>query len=356
MKILDNIYNDIYDYENLYIAYLNARKGKRYRKEVLEFTNNLEENLITLQNELIWKSYTVGKYREFYIFEPKKRLIMALPFRDRVIQWAIYQKINPFFEKQYISHSYACIKGRGTHQAVEKLQYWLKKVHRQGKEYYCLKMDVAKYFYRIDHFSLMRILKSKIKDTDLLWLLETMVIQNETAFGLELDYSKEVRTNKKGMPIGNLTSQMFANVYLNELDQFMKREMKVKYYVRYMDDFFILHEDKAYLHYIKKVIEYFIDVELKLQLNNKTAIIPVKQGIDYLGYKVWATHVKLRKSTSLRMKRRVKQLEKGYNKGKYTFEKVNSSIQSYSGLLRYCNSYNLRKKMLEGITLSKGEI
>lgn len=353
MKTLDNIYPEIYEYENLYNAYLNARKGKRYRREVLEFTNNLEENLINIQNELVWKIYKVGKYREFYIFEPKKRLVMALPFRDRVVQWAIYQKVNPFFEKQYISHSYACIAGRGTHSAVEKLQYWLKKVNREEKEYYCLKMDVAKYFYRIDYNSLLRILTMKVKDKDLMWLLETVIIQSDTNFGLELDHTKEIRISSKGMPIGNLTSQMFANIYLNELDQFVKRELREKYYIRYMDDFFILHSDKKYLHQLQRTIEYFLDVELKLELNRKTSISPVRTGIDYLGFKVWATHIKLRKSTALRMKRNLKRKENYYKKGMVTFEQINSSVQSYFGLMKYCNSYNLKEKLLNNLTFSK---
>lgn len=162
---------------------MNARKCKRYRQEVLGFTNNLEEYLYDMHDQLINHTYKVGEYREFYIYEPKKRLIMALPFYDRVIQWAIYQIINPIFAKGYIADSYACIDGRGAHQAVQRLHYWLRQVDRKPQKWYYLKLDVAKYFYRIDHDALVAILRKKIMDKDLMKLIER-IIYSETSFGL----------------------------------------------------------------------------------------------------------------------------------------------------------------------------
>lgn len=343
---LENIYHKIYDYENLYEAYINARKNKRYRNEVLEFTNNLDENLITIQNELIWKTYKVGEYREFYIHEPKKRLIMALPFRDRVVQWAIHLIVNNFYERTYITHSYACINGRGTHKAVKQMQRWMRQVDRRGDKYYYLKMDVARYFYRIDHCVLIKILEKKIKDEDCVWLLKT-IIKSEHEFGLELNYEEDIKIGNKGIPIGNLSSQMMANIYLNELDQFIKRKLGIKYYSRYMDDFIILHEDKEMLNILLKTIKDFLDIKLGLRLNNKTCIRPISMGLEYLGYRIWATHIKLKKKTALKMKRNLKNTKKKFEKGKISFETANSTMESYKGILKKCSGNRLKEKIKE---------
>lgn len=354
MKI-KNVYSIIYSFENLYKAYTNARKNKRFREEVLDFTNNLEEYLIDIQKELQERTYQVGEYREFYIHEPKKRLIMALPFKDRVIQWAIYQVINPIFAKGYITDSYACIEGRGTHQACQRLHYWLQQVGRKPEQWYYLKLDISKYFYRIDHNVLIAILRKKIKDKELMWLLET-IINSETAFGLELgiiDPEDSERIRHCGMPIGNLTSQMFANIYLNEVDKYIKRELSVHYYIRYMDDMILLSNDKKQLHQYKDLINTFLNEELKLNINNKTAIRPITLGVEFVGYKLWNTHVKIRKSTALKMKRRLKQVKKLYAKGEMDFKKVNETVQSYMGLMKHCNSYRLKNKIMEDLVLQR---
>lgn len=185
MKRYRDIYPAIYDYENLYEAYRSARKGKTQRSEVMAFTRDLEGNLIELQNELIWRTYRVGRYREFYVNDPKKRLIMALPFRDRVIQWAIYRQINPLLDKRYISTSYACRVGGGTQRAIHQLQQYIR--HTPGRPY-ALKLDVAKYFYRIDHERLMGILCRIFKDRDLLNLLQEIIDGDRecSPFGLDL--------------------------------------------------------------------------------------------------------------------------------------------------------------------------
>lgn len=355
-KHIKNIYSEICSYENLHKAYLNARKAKRFRDEVLRFTNNLEENLADIQNELVNHTYKVGRYREFYIYEPKQRLIMALPFRDRVVQWAIYQVLFPIFVKTFITDSFACIPGRGTHSAVKRLSYWLHQVDRKPEKYYYLKLDISKYFYRIDHAVLLEILGRKIKDKELLQLLKEIIECENTSFGLPLGSNPEDTTERlpdKGMPIGNLTSQMFANLYLNELDQYCKRQLCIRYYIRYMDDVIILGNDKKRLHEIKSLIDAFLQDKLKLNLNNKTAIRPISLGIEFVGYKLWPTHVKLKKASALKMKRRLKQVQELYNEGKIEFEKVNSTVQSYFGVLKHCNSYRLKNKIFEGFVLSR---
>ena len=355
-KYIKNIYSEITSYENLHKAYLNARKAKRFRDEVLRFTNNLEENLVDIQNELTNHTYKVGRYREFNIYEPKQRLIMALPFRDRVVQWAIYQVLFPIFVNTFINDSFACIPGRGTHSAVKRLFYWLHQVDRKTEKYYYLKLDISKYFYRIDHAVLLEILDRKIKDKELLQLLEEIINCEDTSFGLPLGVNVEEITERlpdKGMPIGNLTSQMFANLYLNELDQYCKRQLRIHYYIRYMDDVIILADDKKRLHEIKELIDTFLQERLKLNLNKKTAIRPVSLGIEFVGYRLWPTHVKLKKASALKMKRRLKQVQELYNEGKIEFDKVNSTVQSYFGVLKHCNSYKLKNKIFDGFVLHR---
>ncbi|MFU0784481.1 MAG: hypothetical protein ACFWT2_15525 [Thermoanaerobacterium thermosaccharolyticum] len=356
MKKYGYLYEQIYDYENLYLAYLEARKGKRYRQDVLEFSANLEENLIQIQNELIWKMYKVGRYREFYVYEPKKRLIMALPFKDRVVQWAIYRVLNPLFDKTFIEHSYACRIGKGTHKAAHKLQYWLRKTDRKLEKYYYLKMDISKYFYRVDHSIALKIIEKKIKDEDVLWLLKEIIENEDKPFGLPLgtepgDCSKDMRLYDKGMPIGNLTSQLLANIYLNELDQFCKHKLRIKYYVRYMDDFIILHHDKKYLHRLKLEIESFLNNNLELHTNKKTCIRPTTVGIEFVGFRIWPTHMKLKKKTAIKMKRWLKYLKKAYARGEVDFNTVNATVQSYLGVLKHCNSYYLKQSIFNDFVL-----
>lgn len=347
VKKLKGLFPQVYEFENLHQAYREARKNKRYRDEVLAFSSNLEENLIEIQNELIWKTYRVGRYREFYVWEPKQRLIMALPFKDRVVQWAVYRVLNPLFDRRYILDSYACRAGFGAHRSVNRLQYWLRDLERKHARVYVLKLDISKYFYRVDHDVLINILRRIIDDQDLLWLLETIIRCEHTKFGLVLGdrgFTGE-RINDVGMPIGNLTSQMFANLYLNELDQYAKHELHIRHYIRYMDDILVLYWGKPYLWQVKQKIQQFLEERLRLVLNDKTAVRTIARGIEWVGYRVWPTHIKLRKSTAKRMKARLKYLQGTYAAGEAFWEEINASVQSYMGLLGHCNSYNLRKKL-----------
>lgn len=355
-KKIRNIYPKIYEYENLYWSYRNARKSKRFKNEVLCFSYNLEENLINLQNHLIHKTYCLGEYHSFYVHEPKKRLVMALPFKDRVVQWAIYRKLCPIFDKVFYEHSCACRKGKGTHYAANQLQYWLRKLDRSpGKTYY-LKADIAKYFYRVNHRRLIKIIARKIGCSDTLNLLWKIIKKADGNFGIRLDDHEieEERIGGIGMPIGNLTSQLFANIYLDWLDIYVKHVLKVKYYIRYMDDFILLAKSKKRLHVLRKEIDIFLDEYLCLQLNNKTAIRPISLGIDFMGYVIWPTHMKLRKSTKKRMKRRLKQLRDLYQSEKVGLDKVDASVQSYLGICQHCSSHNLAKSILEGLIFIKG--
>lgn len=314
----------------------------------MTFSNNLESNLIDIQNHLIYGSYRAGQYRQFYVYEPKKRLIMALPFRDRVVQWAIYRQLFPILDRQFIFDSYACRNGKGTHAAVDRLQYWLRQTDRQPQRFYYLKLDIAKYFYRVDHEALIKILRRKIQDKRLIDLLSVIINSEETKFGLPAGVDPDLcdpsdRLAEVGMPIGNLTSQMFANLYLHELDMFAKHELRLHYYIRYMDDIIILHPDKKHLSAVKDAIENFLSDNLRLQLNQKTAIRPCSMGIEFVGCRVWATHRKLKKKTALKIKQSVKRIKEARDTGEITQESFSRRIASYKGVLQHCNSYGFRQ-------------
>ena len=354
MKTFSNIFEEVYDFENLYAAYLDARKNKRYREEVLSFTADLEENLLGIQNHLIHQTYQLGRYREFYVHEPKKRLIMALPFRDRVMQCALYRIINPIFVRGYISTSYGSIRGGGTIKAIRQLQYWLRLLTKKPEKYYALKMDVTKFFFRIPHDVQLRILREKITDERVMWLFDTIINSSDTPFGLPLDVvdvENCERLYDVGMPVGNLISQMLANIVLNKVDQYIKRDLRVRYYMRYMDDMLILGSDKKALHEIKELVEVFMDENLRLQLNSKTSIRPVSHGIEYVGYRVWHNHIRLKKATALRMKRRLRKVRTLYGEGKLKFETCHHTLMSYLGFLKHCSDNALRDKVLEDFVL-----
>lgn len=361
MKTHKHIFEEIVDFQNLYAAYLEARRNKRYRTDVLVFTKHLERNLITIQQKLIDGTYEVGKYRQFYVYEPKKRLIMALPFSDRVVQWAIYLKLNPIYDKGFIEDSFGCRNGKGTHNAANRLQYWLKQISRHCKEtgdkYYYLKLDVKKFFYRVDHDILMSILRRKINDNKLMELLEK-IINGKIPFGIPFDYAGDDypmanRLYDIGMPIGNLTSQLFANIYLNELDQYCKHILKCHYYIRYMDDIIILDNDKNRLHMLRERIECFINNELKLHLNNKTAIRPVDLGIDFVGFQMWATHRFLKKKSALKIKRDFTRMKIAYANNKIDLDDIKPSVQSYLGIMKHANTYNMRKGIFKRFVLRR---
>lgn len=350
LSVLTDVYDKICEFDELEKAYRNARKGKRYRYDVLKFADELEENLINLSNHLIWETYEVGPYHPFYVHEPKKRLVMSLQFPDRVVQWDIYDKLYPFFDKMLIYDTYACRRGKGSHKAADRLQYWLRQVERKPKKWYYLKLDISKYFYRVDHAVLEDILARRIKDERFMRLLHKIINSEDMRFGLPAGYAPDQCPDDMwlfdvGMPIGNLTSQLFANIYLNELDQFCKHVLHTHYYIRYMDDIIILFDDKRQLAAWKGAIAIFLADNLHLDLNDKTAIRPVSLGIDFVGYHIWATHRKLKTKTARRMIRHVKTMCEMLNDGTMTRAEFDRVAASYGGVLEHCDSYGLRTKL-----------
>lgn len=326
MKTYKNLFQKACTFRNLYNGYLKARKGKHDKPEVAKFTYNLERELFILEKELKRGTYKTGRYRKFVIFEPKRREISALPFRDRVVQHAICFVIEPIFEKRFISDSYACRKNKGTHTGVKKLHVFI----RRKIDNYVLKCDISKYFPNINHNVLKRLVRDKIADEKLLNLLDGII-----------DSSGE----EKGLPIGNLTSQLFANIYLNKLDEYVKYTLHIKHYVRYMDDFIILHESKEFLHEIKSKIDDFLNTLMLSMHPSKTNIILILTGIDFLGYRVFSTHKLARKSTVKRFIRNSKELIREYNRNIISHDKVMESFNSWEAYLSHANTYLLKNSL-----------
>ncbi len=329
-KTHKNIYPEIYSFEALYNGCLRARRGKRYNPEVLRFSERLEENLITLQNELIWHMYETGRYHTFYIYEPKKRMVAALPFRDRVVQHAAVAALTPIFEARFIADSYACRVGKGTHAGADRAQHLLRKVQRRQGRVYVFKADIHHYFASVNHTILKGLLRQRIADPDTLWLLNQII---------------DSVPGPAGIPIGNLTSQLFANIYLHALDEFVKYELREIDYIRYMDDFIIIHHNKNHLREIRPQVECFLDRELKLALNDKTQVFPVARhhgrALDFLGYKIWPTHRRLRKGSVCRMRRKIALAKKGL----FAEASLKRSLASWTGHASHADTYTLQNKI-----------
>ena len=352
MRTLADIYKDLCNFDELYESYLMAIKHKRTRDDVMKFSYDLESNLLEIQNELINKSYNVGAYHSFYVTEPKLRLVMAQQFRDRIVNWAIYRQLYPFYDKLFIDDSYACRIGKGTLKAANRLQYWLRAADRKPNRWYYLKFDISKYFYRVDHAVLIKILARRIRDSDMLWLLDRIINSQTRKFGLPPGMSPENCTSEMwlsdvGMPIGNLTSQLFANVYLNELDQFVKHKLKAQKYLRYMDDGVILANSKMQLTEYLEQIQIFLSEKLRLCLNNKTRIAPCDGGIEFVGYKIWPTHRILKRQTARRLLKHAKSLLGMKTTGVIGDSYLSSYLASINGTLKHCDSMGLRTKIFK---------
>jgi retron-type reverse transcriptase len=340
MRRFKRVYPQIYAFDNLYAAYLKARRGRRYDGEVLTFTARLEDELMALYRELATESYRTGEYRTFVVREPKRREVAALPFRDRVAHHAICNVLEPIFERSFIAHSYACRAGKGTHAGADQVTAWLRRLWREGVEPYALKADISQYFASVDHGVLLDILHQKIGCRRTLELLEMII--------------RGAGHNGKGIPIGNLTSQLFANIYLNELDQFVKHELRARYYLRYMDDFVILHPDKAQLNEWRDTIGTFLRVWLRLSLNQRTRVFPTGQGIDFLGYRIWRTHRLLRKRSVRDMRRKLRRFQSQSAAGTLDLQRADASIQSWLGHARHADTYSLRQRMFGGFRMRGG--
>lgn len=351
-------FDEVFSMESMLEALHNASKGRRYDPEVLRWNLESYKRLSGLQKEVYSGNYRIEQYHIFFIREPKKRMIMSIAFKHRIVQWCIYQKIHPLLVNGYIKDTYGCIPGRGAQAAVKRVRYWIDDAERKGKKLYYLKFDISKYFYRVDHKILEKLIRKKIKDKRPCDLLASIINCEHTAFGLPPGKAPEEvpmseRLYDVGMPIGNLMSQIFANFYLNELDQFCKRVLGIEDYIRYMDDGLILSEDKEELRKWEEAIRAFLKEQLHLDLNSKTCIRPVSQGIEFIGYRIWPGYTTVRKSSSKHMKRYLVKIESDYRNGDVTMEEAREVYMCYKAILEDCDCEQLRDTILGGFVLTR---
>lgn len=339
----------IHDWNNLLLAYHKAAKGKRGHADVAEFEYRLEENLLQLQHELKEQTYQPGAYHSFYIHDPKKRLISAAPFRDRVVHHALCNLIEPVFEKSFISDSYANRVGKGAHKAIDRAQQFARRFK------YALTCDIRQYFPSIDHEILLNTLYRKLQFARLhnLKIVVRSILQSGIGV-LQEEYDMVYfkgddlfSTNRpRGLPIGNLTSQFWANCYLNPFDHFVKRKLQCKGYVRYVDDFLLFSNDKAELNEWRlKIIAELAKLRLTLH-ETKCQPRPVAEGIPFLGFVVFPEHRLLKRRKGIAFQRKYRKLRNGHRRGEISLERINASIQGWVNHVRYANTWRLRLSIL----------
>jgi RNA-directed DNA polymerase len=343
-------YEKIYQFESLYRAYKATAKGKRNKKDVIDFELDLSSNLWKLHDELESRKYRLSGYHYFQIYDPKKRKIQALSIRDRIVQHSICDNIlKPYFEPRLIYDNAACRVGKGTRFATDRLTEFMRAYYRQhGTKGYILKFDIRKFFDSINH----NVLKQKligIEDDE----VKELLFQIIDSISVNPDES-----DMRGLPLGNQTSQWFALWYLDGLDRMIKEQFGIRYYSRYMDDGIIIHENKEYLRQCLHQMEQYINEDLKLSFNEKTQIFPISQGADYLGFRFYLTDTgkvikRLRTSNKKRWKRRLKLYQKQYKTGEKSFEDITRSMKSYEGHLRYGDTWRLRKQVYQNFVLTK---
>ncbi|GAB4570371.1 MAG: RNA-directed DNA polymerase [Anaerolineae bacterium] len=353
MKTYRNLYPQIWAFGNLYAAYRAARKGKRSKAGVAAFEFNQEEELIRLQEELRGKTYRPGPYVSFYIHDPKRRLISAAPFRDRVVHHALCQVIEPIFEARFIHDSYACRVGKGTHRALDRCQQFACRYR------YVLQCDVKQFFPSVDHAILRGLLAYRIADDDVLWLIDRIL---ESGIGvLAEEYEMQwfsgddllAACRPRGLPIGNLTSQFWANVYLDPLDQFAKRQLKVRGYLRYCDDFLLFADEKAALHdWRHAIIEFLAGLRLRLH-EGRAQVYPVREGIPFLGFRVYPDHRRLKRNKGVAFARRWRALVQAYAAGEIDRERLEASLQGWIAHARHGNTYGLRRAIISSVPIPR---
>ena len=320
LHMFNRKYDEIIKIENLLIAWQKFLRGKRYKKDVMIFQMNLSHNLTCLWRELDTRNYTHGSYSLFEIYDPKPRTIHKASVRDRLLHHLVYSEIYPYFDQRFIHDSYSCRKDKGLHCALDRFDYFAGKVSKNNtRACWVLKCDVKKFFASIDHKILLHLLKRRIADSDIILLIEKIILSFNNDCG------------GKGLPLGNITSQFFANVYLHEFDIYAKQELRIKYYLRYADDFAILADDRQYLEILLSGINAFLNEKLRLKLHQNTIIKTYASGVDFLGWMHFPYYRQIRTTT----KRRIVHCFKDYCDPQV--------LNSYRGLLKYGNTYKLQK-------------
>jgi retron-type reverse transcriptase len=336
MKIYHNIFDELVSFENLYKAWRNFRLGKTNKESVIIFGHNLEDNLFRLKTELEGKTYRHGNYKRFIVCDPKQRIIHKAEVRDRVIHTLTARKLEEIYQKTFISHSFACQKERGTHRALKSLE---KMCRRQSRNYtrnfYYLKCDIKKFFDNVDHNILLDILRRTIKDKKFIWLIgEILKSFHKDNIGA-------------GLPLGNFTSQWFGNIYLHELDCFVKHKLKAKHYVRYADDFVILGEDKKSLLKMLAEMQKFLADKLKLNFHpDKIAIKKFNSGIEWMGYKILPHYVIIKKQNKRRLLWKITGRKAELEKDAIGAGAYYQTVNSYLGQLSHCCGRNIVNQII----------
>ena len=330
-RTIRNQFDKKITHKNLMKAHLDSRKGKSLRKEIILFNLKQEEYIMWLYERLKNGTYKHSGYSEFFVTEPKLRRIEKSKYIDRIVhRWFVDNFMKEYFVKSFISTSYACIENKGMHKACLDVQRAMKHCKRIWGNYYIIKMDVAKYFQNIDKKILLSILQRKIKDEKLLWLTREILYSN----GID-----------KGLPIGNYTSQCFANIYLNELDQYAKHKLKIKYWYRYMDDAIAFTKTKDEAIKTLELIRIFVREHLGLELNNKTQIFKSLQGVNFCGYKINEYRLKIRDKGKRKLKKKVKFLKYQIRNNKITSKEAHKFLAGHLGYIKIANVKNLKDRL-----------
>jgi RNA-directed DNA polymerase len=327
----------MFSFDNLYESYLKCRRGKRSKATTIRYEINALEATYALACMVQNRQYKISEYHHFYVHEPKKREIMALPFRDRVVQYCLCKHIlEPVIEKRLIYDTYACRVGKGTHAGLDRLKKFLGKHYRKyGTDGWILKGDITKFFYSIDHDALKQMLYPLL-DESIYWLLDQIVDSTESP----------------GLPLGNQSSQWFANLYLSPFDHYVKEKLRIKYYIRYMDDWVAILPTKDEAKRCLKEMRKYLSDNLKLSTNDKTQIFPMKNGVDFLGFRAYMTDTgkiirRVRRKSKGNIKRKIKKFKKLYIADKMAKEEIDFSYQSWLGHAQHGNCYRLIQKMNE---------
>ncbi len=346
MKTYKHLYPQIITFENLYQAFKNAAKGKRQKRDVASFEYRLEDNLFALQEELRSQTYQPGAYINFHVYDPKPRLISAAPFRDRVVHHALCQWIEPIFERRFIFDSYANRQGKGTHAAIARSQEF-------ARQYpYVLQCDVVSFFPTMDHALLRAQLAHLIADPQTIWLCDQILNSGASIHPIvhPIHYFPGddlfAAFRPKGLPIGNLTSQFWANVYLNPLDHFVKRELKCIAFLRYVDDWLLFAHDKATLHEWRKAIIAFA-ATLRLTLHEeRAAVYPTQTGIPFLGWRVFPRHLRLKRRNGVAFQRRFYRMRRQFAQDEISADHMQRSVQGWIAHVQHGQTWGLRRAIL----------
>lgn len=334
-----NVWPQITSFANLLEAWRKVQLGKRYKLPVLRVRSDIEEELFSIQERLIAKTWTPAPCRSFRIVEVKPRLIDAPTVSDCIVHHALMNPLESWFMKRFIPDSFACQKFKGTHAASRRTREFMRSASGKWGSPYVIKADISSYFSSINHERLMAMLPKVVSDRDALWLFERIILDNGY--------------RERGLPLGCLTSQWLANLYLDALDHFVKDEMAVKYYVRYMDDFVILGPSKQWCWDALENIRGFVEKSLLLSLNPKTGVWPISRGIDFVGYRHWTDHVLPRKRTVKRAKKLFKVLARQYAQGRIGLDYVRPRVVSFCGYMKHCDGHRTAETALEKLVLRK---